>query len=431
MSAAQTLDPISLEPAARVADSRPERTPAIVRELPPASDASPTPPAPRRRKAPLVLAGMALLAGAGGGYLYLSKQGKETTDNAQVEGHVSNVAARVPGQVVRVRVQDNQVVKAGDVLVELDDRDLTARLAAAKADLAAAEAARRSAATQLALTQKQSRANLTIARGGVAQAAAVSGSTTATIAQARADIVAADSRRKLARIELDRTERLLEVGAVTQSELDSRRATLDQAEAALTQTQARLVSAEANLSNSSGTVEAAQGRLLAAQTAPEQVEAAAAQLELATAKVAQAQAAVDAATLSLSYTKIRAEIDGTIAKRTVEPGQLVSADRPLMAIVDTGDTWVVANFKETQLAEMRAGQKATIEIDTFDHVTLTGHIDSIAAGTGSRFSLLPPDNASGNFTKVTQRVPVKIVLDDRKGLALRPGLSAEVTVFTR
>jgi membrane fusion protein (multidrug efflux system) len=423
MTAVQTL-----EPAHRIADSRPDRL-TTSRELPlppPAETAARAP----RKKAPLIFGALLAVAAAGGAYIYVTGRGKETTDNAQVEGHVSSVAARVSGQVVRVLVQDNQEVEAGDILVELDDRDFATRLAAARADLAAAEAAQRTAATQLSLTEKQARANLSIARGGVAQAASVSGSTQAMIDQARADITAAESRRTLARTELDRSQRLVEVGAVTQSELDSRQAAIEQADAAVAQAQARLVTALAGRSNGTGTVEAARGRLLAAETAPEQVEAARAQLELASAKVAQARAAVEQAELNVGYTKIRAEIAGIVARRTVEPGQLVSPDRPLLAIVGLGDTWVVANFKETQLADMRPGQAAHIAIDTYGGVELTGHVDSIAAGTGSRFSLLPPDNASGNFTKVTQRVPVLVRLDDRKGLTLRPGMSAEVSIVT-
>ena len=165
-------------------------------------------------------------------------------------------------------------------------------------------------------------------------------------------------------------------------------------------------------------------------TVDEQVEAARAQVALAEARAAQAQAAVDRAALELEYTKVKAELAGTISKRNVEPGQLVSPERALMAIVDLAEPWIVANLKETQLAELRPGQRVDIEIDSYPE-PLTGRIDSIAAGTGARFSLLPPDNASGNFIKVTQRVPVKILLDDRRGRVLRPGMSAEVVIHTR
>ncbi len=391
---------------------------------------SPGAPPARRRKAPIILGALVAAAAGVGTYLYVSSTGKESSDDAQVEGHVSNVAARVPGEVKRVLVRDNQHVKAGDVLVELDDADYIAKLDATRADLAAAQAALTAAETQRDLTRKQVDANLAIARGGVAQAAAVSGSTEAQIDQARADLAAAGSRAELARLELGRTQRLFDSAAVPQSELDGRRAAADQADASVAQARARLVSAEANRSNSSGTVLAARGHLASAQTAPEQIASAEAQVDLARAKVAQAQSAVHIAELNVGYTRIRAEIDGDVAKSTVEPGQIVGPDRPLMALVGTRELWVVANLKETQVAHLRPGQRVEVKIDTFDGQSLRGVVDGIQSGTGARFALLPPDNASGNFTKVTQRVPVRIELPDRRGLALSPGMSADVTIYT-
>jgi membrane fusion protein, multidrug efflux system len=390
---------------------------------------APAPPA-KRRRAPFVAGGLVLAAVAVAGVIYWMRLGKEKTDDAQVEAHVSSVAAQIAGQVRRVAVADNQEVKAGDVLVELDDRDQQAKLAAARADLGEATAQLRLAETQLGLTEKTARANLTVAEGAIAQAAAVTGNTAAQIDQARADVAAAESRKQLTRIERERAERLRKMGAAPQSEIDERIAADTAADAALAQAQARLASALANRSNSSGTAASARGRLLAAQTIEEQVAAARAQLDLSKARVDQRQAAVDRAALELEHTRVRAAIAGTVTKRSVEPGQLVSPDRMLMAIVDLSDTWVIANLKETQLADIQPGQPAEVEIDTFDG-TLTGHVDSIAAGTGSRFSLLPPENASGNFIKVTQRVPVKVKIDDRGGRVLRPGMSAEVVIHTR
>jgi membrane fusion protein, multidrug efflux system len=384
----------------------------------------------KRRRAPFVLVGLLVAAGSTAAYIYVSRIGKQKTDDAQVEAHVSNVAARVAGQVKRVLVVDNQEVKSGDLLLELDDRDQQVKVVAARADLAATNAQLRMAQTQLALTEKTAKANLAVAQGAIAQAAAVTGSTAAQIDQARADVAAAESRKQLARLDRERAERLRATGAVTQSEIDARVAADTQADASLAQAQARLASALANRSNSSGTEVSARGRLLAAETVGEQVEAARAQVALAEARVAQTQAALDRSTLELEYTKVRAEISGRVTKRNVEPGQLVSPDRALLAIVDLGDTWVIANLKETQLAEIKPGQPAEIEIDSYVG-SLSGHVDSIAAGTGSRFSLLPPENASGNFIKVTQRVPVKIKLDDRRGHLLLPGMSAEVTIHTR
>jgi membrane fusion protein, multidrug efflux system len=250
------------------------------------------------------------------------------------------------------------------------------------------------------------------------------------IDQARADVASAQSHKQLVKTDRERAEKLMAQGAGTKADVDARRAADEQADAQLAQAQARLVTAMANRSNSSGTAESARGKLLAASTVDEQLEAARAQVALGDARVAQSQAAVDRAALEVDYTKLRAELAGTIARRSVEPGQTVSPDRPIMAIVDLADTWVVANLKETQLADIKPGQAVDVEIDTFSG-TLQGHVDSIAAGTGSRFSLLPPDNASGNFIKVTQRVPVKIKLDDRGGRVLRPGMSADVTIHTR
>jgi membrane fusion protein, multidrug efflux system len=389
-----------------------------------------TPKAKKRRRAPFVLAGLVVVAGGIAAYIYASRLGKEKTDDAQVEAHVENVAARIAGQVKRVLVVDNQEVKAGELLVELDDRDQQVKLVAARADLSAANAQLRMAQTQLTLTEKTAKANLAVAQGAIAQAAAVTGSTAAQIDQAKADVAAAESRKQLAKLERERAERLHATGAVTQAEIDARIAADTQADAALAQAQARLASALANRSNSSGTEVSARGRLLAAATVDEQVEAARAQVALAEARQAQAQTALDRATLEVEYTKIHAEVGGTVTKRNVEPGQLVSPDRALMAIVDLSDTWVVANLKETQLAAIKAGQPVEVEVDSYAG-TLSGHVDSIAAGTGSRFSLLPPENATGNFIKVTQRVPVKIKIDDRRGHMLRPGMSAEVVIHTR
>jgi membrane fusion protein (multidrug efflux system) len=399
-------------------------------DKPPVLAAPEPPPVTRRRRAPLVFAGLLVAAVGVAAYIYFSRLGKEKTDDAQVEAHVSSVAARIAGQVKRVVVSDNQEVKAGDLLVELDDRDQQMKLVNAQADLRSTESQLRIASAQLVLTEKNARANLAVAQGAIAQAAAVTGNTAAQIDQAKADVAAAQSRKQLARLERERAERLYATGAVTQSEIDARVSADTQADASLAQAQARLASALANRSNSSGTEVSARGRLLAAETVDDQVEAARAQVALAEARVAQSKAAVDRAALELDYTRVRAEIAGTVTKRMVEPGQSVSPDRALMAIVDLSDTWVVANLKETQLADIQPGQPVEVELDSFSG-SLTGHVDSIAAGTGSRFSLLPPENATGNFIKVTQRVPVKIKIDDRHGHLLRPGMSAEVVIHTR
>jgi membrane fusion protein (multidrug efflux system) len=387
-------------------------------------------PAPRR-KVLFVLPLLTALAAAGGALAFVGGANKETTDDAQVESHVAYVAPHVAGQVKRVLVKDNQHVKAGDVLVELDDRDLNVRLAAARADVAAAKATLRSSQTQLGVTKKAVASNLAVARGGMVQAASAQGTARASIEQALAEITAAQSRQKLAQIDFDRTSQLFSSNVIAKSTFDAVSASLEQASANVTQAEARLKSAEAGRQNSSGTIESARGRVLAAESGPEQIEAAEAAVELASAKLNQAQAALEQAELNVSYTQIKAEVSGVVSRRSVEVGQMASPEKPLLALVPLDDTWVVANFKEDQIAHMRPGQLAEIEVDAFDGQKLKGHVDSLAGGTGARFSLLPPDNASGNFTKVVQRVPVLVRIDGVSDLELRPGLSAKVTIVTK
>ncbi len=257
------------------------------------------------------------------------------------------------------------------------------------------------------------------------------GTTTAGIEQARAELVAAESRQKLAQLDYDRTSQLFNTTVVSRAALDAASASLEQANANVSQVQARLKSMEATRQNSSGTLEAARGRVLAAEAGPEQIESAQAAVELAAARLSQAQAALEQAELNLGYTRIVAEVPGVVSRRSVEVGQMAAPEKPLMALSALDDTWVVANFKEDQIAHMRSGQHVEIEVDAFDGHQLHGHVDSLAGGTGARFSLLPPDNASGNFTKVVQRVPVLVRLDGVSDLELRPGLSAKVTVVTK
>jgi len=393
--------------------------------------APPVAPPAKRSRAKVVLPALIGVAAVVGGAIYLHGRGKETTDDAFVESHVANVAPRVQGQVLRVLVRDNQAVNAGDVLVELDARDATARQHAAKADLESAEAALAASNAQFALAQHSVDAGLRQAKGGVTQAFALSGSSKAQIDQARADLVAAQSRAALTAMELTRSVRLNQDGAVAQAELDRRKAEDDQAQASVDQAKARLSVASVGLVNAGGGIESAQGRLAAAQTGPDQVQVAAAQVDVAKARVDQAKAALEQADLNLSYTKVLAPTRGVVSRRSVEPGQLVDPARPLLALTELDDSWVVANFKEDQIGSLRVGQPAIVTLDAFSGRKLHAHVDSFSGGTGSRFALLPPDNASGNFTKVVQRVPILIRIDDKpQDIVLRPGLSAFVTVRT-
>ncbi len=398
----------------------------------PATAAPAAPPTKKRPKAAIVLPVLVVGFGLGGALAWARGRGRESTDDAFVEAHVASVAPRIQGQVARVLVKDNQEVVEGDVLVELDDRDARVRLAAAKADLAAARASQAAAEAQLALVERSAEASTKQAKGGIVQAQALTGTSRAAIDQAKADVTAVAARRTLVETELRRVERLFADGAVAQAELDGRRAGFDQADAALDQARARLASANAGIGNAAGSLETAEGRLQAALTAPQQVRASAAQVDVAKARVAQAEVAVSQAELTLGYVVVKAPMRGVVSRRTVEVGQMADPARPMLAITRLDDVWVVANFKEDQLGAMRPGQRAEVSIDSFPGKHLVGKVESLAGGTGSRFALLPPDNASGNFTKVVQRVPVLVRLDPGEGLpALRPGLSAEVTVTTK
>ncbi len=403
---------------------------ALVPEASPISVPAAAVPA-KRPRAVTVMATLAAVAAVSVAGWYAHGVGRESTDDAQVEGHVMNVSPRVAGQVARVLVTDNQVVEEGQLLVQLDDADYRAKAESARADLAAAQAQLATAQAQLALTEKNVDAGVTQAKGGLAQAAASLTSAEATIAQAAADVDAARSRLDLAKLDLDRVTSLRAQGAIPQAEVDAARTAFDTAKAGLEQANARLAAARAGSRGSVGGLTSAQGRLAAALTGPQQLDAQRAAVTLAEARVQQTQAALTLAELNVSYTQIRAPHRGEISRRTVEAGQAVDPSRPLLAVVPTDDVWLVANFKEDQLRDVRPGQPVDIEVDTFGRRHFRGHVDSVAGASGARFALLPPDNATGNYVKVVQRIPVLVRFDGAPEVPLRPGMSAEVTVDTR
>jgi membrane fusion protein (multidrug efflux system) len=412
-------------------------TPASLRELADNDDVPADLPGPvarsaptRRRRSTQVFAGLVGVAALGAMAFWLVGRGKESTDDAQVEGRVASIGPRVSGQVEKVLVIDNQSVKQGDLLVQLDTRDLDAKLASARADLESARAGLASAQVSLKLTQANVDASLRQARGGLTQASSSVQATRSSLAQARAEVSAAEAADRLAQADWVRAQELAKAEAISRADVDARRSRSEQAQAALEQARAKLSTTEANLTSSGGGLTTAQGRLAAAETAPEQVKASEVAVQAAQARVDQAQAAYDLAALNRSYAEIRAPIDGVVSRRTVEQGQLVSPDRPMLALVPLQDIWVVANFKEDQIGEMRPGQKATVRVDTYGRHDFQGPVESLAGASGARFALLPPDNASGNFVKVVQRVPVLVRLDRAPDVPLRPGMSANVTVRT-
>ncbi len=388
--------------------------------------------APTKRPRALYVLGALLTAAAVGvGGFYAHGVGRESTDDAQVEGRIMNVSPRISAQVARVLVEDNQIVNEGDLLVELDKGDLAARVESARADLTALQAQLANARAQLALTERTAEANVTQAKGGLTQAVASKTSSEAAITQGEADVEAAKSRLALAELDRKRATSLLAQGAVAQAEVDTANTSYDTAKGALDQATARLAAARAGTTGSSGGIVLAQGKLQAAMTVAQQIEAQRAAVALAEARTKQSEAALKIAELNLSYTEIRAPRRGEVSRRTVEVGQQVGPERPLLAVVPVDDVWVVADFKEDQLRDMRPGQHVDVQLDTYGRRHFAAHVDSIAGASGARFALLPPDNATGNYIKVVQRVPVLIRFDGDTHAELRPGMSADVTVDTR
>jgi membrane fusion protein (multidrug efflux system) len=370
-----------------------------------AAEAAPeSAPAPKRggAKKIVILSVLAILvlAGAVWGFrTFVFYKHHATTDDAQLDGNINPVLPRVGGYVQEVLVADNQPVKPGDVLVRIDPADLQAKVDQEQAALLNAEAA------------------VAVAQASVAQARAGVAGSRSKATGSQADVTAALTRERQTAADLARYKQLLSKEEISQQQYDAAKAAADAARASAE-------AARATAAASGSTTESASAQL----------EAASRQVAAAQASVAQHQATLEAARLQLSYAVVKAPVAGIVSKKNVEVGQFVQAGQPLLAIVQQGnrpdDVWVSANFKETQLARMRPGQTAEIEVDAYPGVIFHVRVESLAAATGARFSLLPPDNATGNFTKVVQRVPVKIVFTDAPDprRPLRVGMNVNVTV---
>ena len=383
----------------------------------------------------------------GVGVWYWITRGRESTDDAQIDSRVTQVSSRVAGTIVKVGIDDNQMVDAGAVLVELDPRDYQVALDRARAELADAEAAAQAAQTNVPITSTTATSNLTTARGGVAQAQSGVVASEHEVAAARARLTAAQAKLREAEAnatkaarDVERLRGLLAKDEVSQQQFDAavaaadgQRAAADSARSQVAEAEAGVPSAESKLTQARAAEQRARAELQTAQTGPEQVVATKARASSAEAHVQQARATLAQAELNLQYATVKAPIRGIVSKKGINVGQVVQVGQPLLAIVDVDHVWVTANFKETQLRNMRPGQPASVDVDAYGGREYKGKVDSIAGATGARFSLLPPENATGNFVKVVQRVPVKIVLDpgqDPERL-LRPGMSVTPTVFTK
>jgi membrane fusion protein (multidrug efflux system) len=345
-------------------------------------------PASRHRRAKSIVFTLVLMAGAAaGGYwgydYWTTGQYLQWTDDAYVKADSTTIAPKISGYIAAVLVGDNQKVTAGQVLARIDDRDFRTALDQAEAEFKASEAAVHNLDAQIALQQS-------------------------LIEQAKATVVATQASLKFASADADRYATLARSGTGTMQRAEASRAEADQLAAGLQRDRASVVAAEAKIN------------VLATER------------EKALAQVDRARAAVQQARLNLSYATISTPVGGIVGARTLRIGQYVAAGTQMMAVVPLDAVYVVANFKETQLTYMRDGQPVRVTVDGFPDVELTGHVDSLSPASGLEFALLPPDNATGNFTKIVQRIPVKIAIDDHAlGGLLRPGMSVEPTIDTK
>jgi len=342
---------------------------------------------------------------------------RESTDDAQIDGHIDPISSRVMGTVINVLHDDNEVVQAGDLLVELDPKDYQVAVDRARADLANAEANAVAAKVGVPLTKATSSSQLTAAD--------------AAVKAAQRDVESAQARQNEAQAnyakvsdDLKRMELLIAKDEVSRQQYDATVAADKAAKANVDGATAGIAAAESKAAQ-------AQAQAEAARTVPEQLKVTQARAGAASAEVQRAISALAQAELNLKYTKIYAPVTGVLSKRSVEPGQVLQAGQPLFSIVNLDDIWTTANFKETQLENMKVGQKAKIKVDAYGK-DFDGVVESIGAATGARFSLLPPENATGNYVKVVQRIPVRIrfAKGEDPNHQLRPGMSVEPTVYT-
>jgi membrane fusion protein (multidrug efflux system) len=415
------------------------------------------------RRIVIVLAVVVGLAAVGwGAWAWHRSTIEVSTDDAYVDGMISPVSAKVSGHVVELLVNDNTAVRAGDVLLRVDPRDYEAKRAQARAAVGVAEASVRAARAELPLTRdttrsqvdevraalEGSRVGVRASESAVDESRARLESRRAAAAAMKAEVAAARSAHRKATRDLDRMQLLMKNDYVSRREhddalaaLETAEANLEAAERRLAQTQTEIQAAEAELASKALAIEQARQRVAEVRGTLSKAEGQQGQVSVKTAEVARAEAVLRAAQadlataeLNVEYSIVRAPTDGVVSKRSVEIGQVVQPGQPLLALVPLQDVWVVANFKETQLTRIRPGQKAEVRVDSFPGTVFVGTVNSISAGTGSRFSLLPPENATGNWVKVVQRVPVKIQLDGKTAgnpQPLRTGMSAVVTVRLR
>src|SRR5580700_3363617 len=356
----------------------------------------------------------------------------ESTDDAQVDGHINSVSARISGHVIKLNVQDNQYVQAGTVLVEIDRTDYQVAYERAKADFADAQATAVAAGVTVPITSVNTNSQISASEADVASARAGIQAAQQQFQAAKAQLQEALANNVKAQNDLARYKQLVEKQEISQQQYDQATAAAQASAAGVEAARASADAAQQQVTQAQGKLVQAQANSRTANTAPKQMEVMRARATSALAEAQRKKADLDQAALNLQYTKVVAPVNGIVSNRTVEIGQNVAPGQELMKVVNLDDVWITANYKETQLRQMRIGQHVTIEVDANGR-TYNGKVDSIAGASGARFSLLPPENATGNYVKVVQRIPVKIVLDPgaNNDHPLRPGMSVTPKVWIR
>jgi membrane fusion protein, multidrug efflux system len=382
---------------------------------------------PKFRLAIMLAAVVLLVAGF---FLWRYFSSYESTDDAQIDGHLNPISARVSGHVIKLLVADNQYVEAGTVLAEVDPKDYEVALESAKASYEDAKATADAAMVNVPITNVGTSSQITTAQGDVQNATAGITGAQKQLEAARDQLEQAQANDVKAQNDLVRYKQLVDKQEISQQQYDQAIASARASTAIVAAQQANVAAAEQTVTQSRAKLSQAQAALRNAETAPQQLSVIRSRAQSAQAIAQQKKAELDQAQLNLDYTKITAPVNGVVSNRTLEVGQNVQIGQELMKVINLDDIWVTANFKETQLRKMRPGQEVSISVDAYGK-KYKGHVQSVAGASGSLFSLLPPENATGNYVKVVQRVPVKITFDpgETKEHILRPGMSVEPKVW--
>lgn len=387
----------------------------------------------RRHRRPVLLgAALLILVLSASAWSYLASY--ESTDDAQVDGHLHPVSARISGTIIRVNpdVEDSHYVQAGTVLAEIDPADYAAERDRARADYDRLTASSLAAEKDVTVIASGSEGHLQMAAAAVSEAGESVASEQASLEASKARLAQAQANFKRAETDRQRYQRLLARHEISQSEYDRAATEAATDGEAVAAGRAEIAAARERIAQAQSRLAQRKADLLAAGSAPQQIAASRAKAAAAVSDAARAKAQLTTAQLNLGYTRIVAPVSGIIGRKMVEAGQRVQPGQQLLTIIPVDDLWITANFKETQLRKMKSGQPVTVHADA-SGLDYRGHVDSLGGATGSRFSLLPPENASGNYVKVVQRVPVRILLEEGENQdhRLRPGMSVEAAVRLR